>query len=64
MESETPPEKQEHSFDLTSNSRRLIVLTQTAAEAYCSAWNLVVRGGQNGSYILGIPITENTDPTD
>lgn len=67
MESETPPEKQEHSFDITPN-RPIIVFTQTASEAYCSAWGLVVVDEQNGIYILGAPlipspIEEPTDPS-
>jgi len=63
MESETPPEKQERSFNLNSGhsmsevftQSMLEVFTQTAAEAYCSAWGLVVKNEQNGLYTLGAP---------
>lgn len=48
MKSETPPEKQEYSFDLIS----LNVFTQTAAEAYCSAWGLFVAAERDGIYLL------------
>lgn len=54
MESETPPEKQDYSFALAP-ARPICVFTQTAAEAYCSAWNLIVVGEQNGVYTLGTP---------
>lgn len=55
MESETPPEKQERSFNLNSGYSALEVFTQTASEAYCSAWGLVVKNEQNGLYTLGAP---------
>lgn len=51
MESETPPEKQEHSFNF-SLYRTLAVFTQTAAEAYCAAWNLTVGSEADGWYSL------------
>lgn len=50
MESETPPEKQEHSF---VQNPTIVVSTQTAVEAYCSAWDLVVTDEQGGFYTLG-----------
>lgn len=58
MESETPPEKQEYSFNLTPGTRTIVVFTQTAAEAYCSAWNLVVASEVDGFYTLGLPVVD------
>lgn len=65
MESETPPEKQEHSLP---QMPVIIVFTQTASEAYCSAWSLVVVDEQNRLYMLSVhlipsPIEEPTDPS-
>ena len=58
MESETPPEKQEHSFNFTL-SQTVNVLTQTAADAYCSAWNLVVASVEDGMYVLRVYVDDD-----
>ena len=56
MESETPPEKQENSFNFDSE-RILLVPTNAAAEAYSSAWDL------NPEYIV-VPTANHNGPID
>lgn len=55
MESETPPEKQENSFNFDFDSERILfVFTDAAVEAYSLAWDL------NSEYIM--VATQSDDP--